>query len=136
MKYSQGIVSALTGVGDNFSDITIDAAVNPGNSGGPIVNLSGDIVGVTKEKLDANAVLKEIGYISENTNFGIKSNILSNLLLGNGMDIEVSQSSEPITRSELDKLLTATTYFVACEMTMAQIRKLQTKKVMYRNLLP
>ena len=72
LKFTKGIVSALSGIGDNLSDITIDAAINPGNSGGPIVSLNGAIVGVTKEKLDANAVMRETGYISENTNFGIK----------------------------------------------------------------
>jgi hypothetical protein len=60
---------------------------------------------------------------------------LSNLLLGEGIDFEISSSSEAIPSSELGELLTLTTYFVGCEMTVAQIRNLQTKKVMYRNLL-
>tara|TARA_B100001059_G_C17807335_1_gene570032 strand:- start:163 stop:1980 length:1818 start_codon:yes stop_codon:yes gene_type:complete len=136
LKFTKGIVSALSGIGDNLSDITIDAAINPGNSGGPIVSLNGAIVGVTKEKLDANAVMKETGYISENTNFGIKSNILSNLLLGEGIDFEISSSSEAIPSSELGELLTLTTYFVGCEMTLAQIRKFQASKVLYSDLLP
>ena len=51
IKFTRGIVSSLTGVGDNYSQIQIDAALQPGNSGGPIMDYMGNIVGVAVAKL-------------------------------------------------------------------------------------
>jgi S1-C subfamily serine protease len=46
VKVTKGIISSLTGIGNNFSNIQIDAALQPGNSGGPILNDKGNVVGV------------------------------------------------------------------------------------------
>ena len=55
VKVTRGIVSSLSGIGDNFSQIQIDAALQPGNSGGPIIDIRGDVVGVAVSKLDLKA---------------------------------------------------------------------------------
>ena len=47
IKITKGIVSAKSGYKNNFSEIQIDAAIQPGNSGGPVVNSKGELVGVT-----------------------------------------------------------------------------------------
>ena len=44
IKFTQGIVSSMSGIGDNYSQIQIDAALQPGNSGGPIVDEFGNVV--------------------------------------------------------------------------------------------
>ena len=46
VKVTKGIISSLTGFGNNFSNIQIDAALQPGNSGGAILNDRGKFVGV------------------------------------------------------------------------------------------
>ena len=47
IKITRGIISSLSGVQNNFSEIQIDAPIQPGNSGGPIVNMYGELVGVS-----------------------------------------------------------------------------------------
>ena len=80
VKITRGIVSSLSGIGDNFSQIQIDAALQPGNSGGPIIDENGDVVGVAVAKLDLKVVLEEYGVVLKGINFGIKSSVVREFL--------------------------------------------------------
>ena len=51
VKMTKGIVSSLAGIRNDYSRIQIDAAVQPGNSGGPIINSTGKVVAVAVEIL-------------------------------------------------------------------------------------
>ena len=51
VKVTKGIISSLTGIGNNFSNIQIDAALQPGNSGGPILDDKGNVVGVAVARI-------------------------------------------------------------------------------------
>ena len=44
VKITKGVVSSLSGLGDNYSNLQIDAALQPGNSGGPIINQNGEVI--------------------------------------------------------------------------------------------
>ena len=133
LKFTRGIVSSLTGIGNNYSEIQIDAAIQPGNSGGPIMDEFGNIVGVAVAKLDIKAIIEDYGVIPENTNFGVKSSAVRNLMEGNGIPFK-SPNTEMISRRELSQIATDGTVFLTCWMTMAQIEKMQSEKVMFSNL--
>ena len=72
------------------------------------------------------------GSIPENTNFGIKSNIVRNILDSNDVNNPSANRSE-ISKSKLGKMISNGTYYISCWMTMAQVEKLRTKKVMFEN---
>ena len=46
IKTHKGVVTSLAGAGDNYSNFQTDATINQGNSGGPIMNQKGNIVGI------------------------------------------------------------------------------------------
>ncbi|MDC0431888.1 serine protease, partial [Paracoccaceae bacterium] len=133
VKVTRGIISSLTGIGNNFSNIQIDAALQPGNSGGPIIDEMGNIVGVAVAKLDIKKILDDYGVIPEDTNFGIKSNVVRSILDSNEVDGPPANQSE-ISKSKLGKMISNGTYYISCWMTMAQIEKMKTKKAFFSEL--
>jgi serine protease Do len=74
---TMGIISALGRVGIGISDyedfIQTDAAINPGNSGGPLVNSSGEVIGVTNAIFSTSGGYQGIG-------FAIPSNMVKNVM--------------------------------------------------------
>ena len=133
VKVTKGIISSLTGIGNNFSNIQIDAALQSGNSGGPIIDELGNVVGVAVSKLDARYMFDNFGSIPENTNFGIKSNVVRSIMDSNGADGPLANRSA-ISKSQLGEMISDGTYYISCWMTMAQVEMLRTTKVMFEDL--
>ena len=133
VKVTKGIISSLIGLGNNFSNIQIDAALQPGNSGGPILNDRGNVVGVAVAKLDLKKVLKNFGVVPEGTNFGIKTSVVRSLLESSNVSLR-RPNSKTISKSKLGKMISDGTYYLSCWMTMAQIQKMRAKKVIFQNL--
>jgi len=79
MKFTSGIVSSLKGIKNDSTRLQIDAALNPGNSGGPIVDENtGELVAVAVAGLRKD--------ITESVNYGIKSASVKNFLESNQID--------------------------------------------------
>jgi serine protease Do len=67
-----GIVSASSGIRNDPHKIQISAPVQPGNSGGPLLDQYGNVIGVVVAKLNAGRIAEIVGDIPENVNFAIK----------------------------------------------------------------
>src|SRR4051794_27113692 len=74
----------------------ISAPVQPGNSGGPVLDRSGNVVGVVVSKLDAIKAALITGDIPQNVNFAIHSSILTSLMDSYAINYDVAPT-------ELDK---------------------------------
>lgn len=69
---SRGIVSSMRDFGQNDIRIQIDAPISPGNSGGPVLNEKGEVIGVSVSTFQ--------GIDAQNLNFVVPSNYLKALL--------------------------------------------------------
>ena len=85
IKVTGGMVSANRGFGDDTGQFQMDAAVQPGNSGGPIYDENGNIVGVVIAQLNKLKVAKAIGSLPELVNFGIKASTVRQFLTASGL---------------------------------------------------
>jgi len=79
-KYTEGVVNALSGIKDDPAVFQISAQIQPGNSGGPLFNQSGEVIGITQAALDPQLATKSIGALPQNVNYAIKSSYISALL--------------------------------------------------------
>ena len=127
------IISSLTGIGNNYSNIQIDAALQPGNSGGPILDDKGNVVGVAVARLDKIKTLKKFGSLPENTNFGIKTSVVRSILESSNVSFPRANRSS-ISKTKLGKMISDVTYYLSRWMTTAQIEKMRSKKVIFQNL--
>lgn len=74
-KVTNGIISSNSGLKDDVRFMQITTPIQPGNSGGPLFNKDGNIIGLTTSKLNENAV----GVSIENVNYAIKATYLINI---------------------------------------------------------
>lgn len=72
-KASFGRINSLSGVQGDSRYIQIDVPVQPGNSGGPLLNSSGEVIGVVSSGLNQIAVLKASGVIPQNVTYAVKA---------------------------------------------------------------
>ena len=73
LKLTDGSVSSLSGVRNDRTRMQITVPVQPGNSGGPLFNMKGQIIGIITSKLAAAQALKESGSLPENVNYAVKA---------------------------------------------------------------
>ena len=131
VKVTKGIVSSLSGVGNNFSNFQIDAALQPGNSGGPIMNDKGNVVGVAVAKLKRDWAIKEFDTVPELVNFGVKSSVVIGILESENINL-IAPYKEAKSYAELGSMITDGTYYLSCWMTEAQIKKVEKTKVVFQ----
>ena len=74
VKFTDGKISARTGIQGDMSVYQISVPIQPGNSGGPLFDNNGNIVGITSSGLNREA------FYSENVNYAIKTSYLYNLI--------------------------------------------------------
>lgn len=75
-----GVVSALTGLGNNTNQIQITAAIQPGSSGSPVLNKKGEVVGVVSMKLSDAKMANATGQVGQNINFAVSGQTLKSFL--------------------------------------------------------
>lgn len=80
INMTPGSVSALAGLGDDARVLQFTAPIQPGNSGGPLVDASGSVVGVVTSRLSPLWAMKNVGTVPENVNFALKASVVRDFL--------------------------------------------------------
>jgi hypothetical protein len=96
-----GTVSALAGIGNDTRFLQITAPVQPGNSGGPLLDQGGNIVGIVVSKLNAMKIAKVTGDIPQNINFAINGAVAKAFLDANSVEYELATSGKKLESSDV-----------------------------------
>ena len=109
-----GNVSALAGLRDDPTYLQMTAPVQPGNSGGPLLDSAAHVIGVVTAKLDAVAIAKRTGDIPQNVNFAIKTEVLRPLLRANGVPFDEAVSDRTLPATDIADLARGFTVQIEC----------------------
>ena len=115
LNVTRGSVSSLKGIGGDLTRMQISAPVQAGNSGGPVLAATGEVVGVVVSKLDAKLVSDAIGDVPQNVNFAIRGEIAKLFLSQNGIEPTLGNSTEVLPPEQLAKRANQFTAFIECQ---------------------
>lgn len=79
-KLTRGEVNALSGIQDDPRYFQISVPVQPGNSGGPLLDLAGNVVGIISSRLSDIEALRISGSLPQNVNYALKSSFITAFL--------------------------------------------------------
>lgn len=113
-NFTVGNVSAIAGLGDDTRYIQISAPVQPGNSGGPVLDQSGNVVGMVVSKLDVAKIFKATDDIAQNVNFAIKASILTNFLDASGVMYGTGTVGQLLQRADLAERAKSISVLIRC----------------------
>jgi serine protease Do len=111
-KLSDGIINSLYGIQDDPRLMQISNPIQPGNSGGPLFNSSGEIIGIVVATLNAKYFYENADIIPQNVNFAVKSDYLLNLSSMIPEDKEITKRANKLKGLQLDKQVEMISPFV------------------------
>jgi S1-C subfamily serine protease len=112
-----GIVSSLSGMRNDSRFLQISAPVQPGNSGGPLFDTTGQIVGVVTGKLDGLRVAVATGSIPENINFAIKTGALRDFLDNSVVPYQTAEPKGELKTTDIAGNARPYTMLISCNGT-------------------
>ncbi|MFH5923410.1 trypsin-like peptidase domain-containing protein [Roseomonas xinghualingensis] len=115
-KLTRGEINGMAGLRDNQDQFQISAPVQPGNSGGPLLDMQGNVVGVVVSKLNAQAVAGRTGDIAQNINFAVKGERAAAFLQVAGVTPTPGRSNgQDRSAADVGEIAARSTVFIRCE---------------------
>ncbi|WP_119458492.1 S1 family peptidase [Rhodospirillaceae bacterium SYSU D60014] len=115
INVTSGVVSALAGLHNDARRLQITVPVQPGNSGGPLIDSSGNVVGVIVSSLNALRMLQVTGSLSENVNFAIKAEVARTFLEGLDIEYRLAGPGRVMGAADIGDAAKAYTVFITCK---------------------
>jgi len=109
-----GYISAVGGLRGDASRFQISAPIHKGNSGGPILDQSGRVIGVVTSKLNALAVQKRLGDLPQNISFGVKGEVALGFLDSHDVRARSAAGGAKLDNTEVAAIGREVTVLVAC----------------------
>jgi len=115
IKITMGNINSLIGLENDTRYLQISTPIQPGNSGGPLVDRSGFLLGINSAKLDDSYAIKESGSIPQNVNFAIKSNILELFLQSRSINFTKEDAiASELSSADLAEKVSKSVFQIVC----------------------
>ena len=106
MRLVPGLVNATKGYENDITQFETDAIIRKGNSGGPIYDRRGNIVGVAVKRLNVSQ--------SDNFNFAIKGTTVKQFLDANGVITSLANRTSQMSSTDIYKIASKQTVMIVC----------------------
>ena len=114
VNVTTGSISALAGLHNDSHILQMSAPVQPGSSGGPLFDASGNIVGIVVTKLNARLIAEETGDFPQNVNFAIKDRIARDFLQRHDVPLRSAPSTAPRSPADVGEIGRAVAVLIEC----------------------
>ncbi len=104
LRITEGIVSSMGGMHDEGTAFQMTASIHPGNSGGPVVDSEGKLLGVSVSRVNDQYLMTTRGIIGQNLNFAVNGEFISAFLIGT----PVKESPDQVTNSLKNSIASTT----------------------------
>lgn len=113
---TSGVISAMAGIHGDVRHYQITAPVQKGNSGGPLVDTSGNVIGIVSSKLNAMKIAGQTGDLPQNINFAIKSELARKFLENYSVTYATGQANAPMSAADVGERIKRVTVFIECKL--------------------
>lgn len=123
IKLTNGIISSRSGFEGNVSNYQITAPVQPGNSGGPVFDKNGNVIGIVVAGID--------NHIAQNANYAIKTSCLYNLVesVANESIFPKGKNMVGLSLSEQVKKIKEYVYYIECSSESDKSDSIESNKL-------
>jgi S1-C subfamily serine protease len=111
---TNGTISRLSGLRGDTGEVQISAPVQPGNSGGPLLDVAGNVIGVVSSQLNALKLAVASGDIPQNVNFAINGAALRAFLDAKSVNYKEVSNERELTGVQIAARASAFTVLIEC----------------------
>lgn len=128
VKVTTGNVNALAGIRNDTRYIQISTPIQPGNSGGPVVDRNGYLLGITTATLSKETA-DEIGITAQNVNFAIRASVAELFMQSQSLvdqSVEKAENASGLATADLADQIAPSVFQILCyspketQVTVAQ----------------
>lgn len=140
IKITMGNINSLIGLENDTRYLQVSTPIQPGNSGGPLVDRTGLLLGINSARLNDSYAIQHSGSIPQNVNFAIKSNILELFLQSRNISFEkdADTNAQQLSSADLADKVSKSVFQIVCYpdegtkiVTAPSVEKPETAKKTY-----
>ena len=121
LNFTNGLVSSLAGLDNDRRAVQFTAPIQPGNSGGPLLDQSGALIGIVRSKLGDADLLRTTGVTAQNVSFAVRAGLISQFLREAGVVAAEQGSAAPRLSVDIAEAGTLFTAQILCRMERRQV---------------
>jgi len=112
-KATFGEVSSVAGINNDYTKLQFSAPIQPGNSGGPVFDRHGQVIGVVVATA-STALMASIGMVTQNVNFAIKGEIAQIFMNAHGVRFRTANGDYALETAQIAESGEKTTAQILC----------------------